>query len=208
MKNLRAMLQAALYDRMMRRTERLCLTRWRRELLTPLRGEVLEIGSGTGINLDYYPPQLSRLVLSEPDPHMRRKLEQRVASSPGRQVEVLGGHSERLDLPDCGFDHVVSTLVLCSVADVEQTLAEIKRVMRPGGSLVLLEHVGADDPALQRLQTRLEPAWKWLAGNCHLTRPTAQLLQLAGFRLDLERVEMSGAPRFVRPVIKGVALRS
>jgi len=202
------MLQAALYDRMMRRTERLCLSRWRKELLAPLRGEVLEIGSGTGINLQYYPPQLSRLVLSEPDPHMRRRLEQRVSSAQAHQVEVLSGHSERLDLPDSGFDHVVSTLVLCSVADVEQTLAEIRRLLRPGGSLVLLEHVGAEDPALQRLQACLEPAWKWLAGNCHLTRPTAQLLQSAGFKLELEQDLMSGAPGFVSPVIKGVALRT
>lgn len=204
---LRAFLQAAVYDRMMAKTERLCLGAWRAELLAPLTGDVLEIGSGTGVNLPYYPADLTRLVLSEPDPHMRGKLQQRLSAAPGGHIEILASAAEQHELPDAGFDYIVSTLVLCSVRDVEQTLREVKRLLRPGGSLVLLEHVGSDDHRLRRFQQRLEPFWKWFAGNCHLTRPTAALLAQAGFETQLQQVEMHGAPGFVRPVIKGRALR-
>lgn len=205
---LRAFLQAEVYDRMMAKTERLCLADWRAELLTPLSGTVLEIGSGTGINLQYFSSQLQRLVLTEPDPHMRRKLQQRVGEAIPAHIEILASHSEQIGLPDASFDHIVSTLVLCSVTHVEETLRELKRLLRPDGSLVLLEHVGSDDAKLFRFQRRLEPFWKWFAGNCHLTRSTEQILKQCGFETRLEQVEMRGGPRFVRPVIKGVALLS
>lgn len=200
---LRAFLQAAFYDRMMAKTERLCLGELRAELLAPLKGEVLEIGTGTGVNIPYYPDSLTRLTLSEPDPHMRRKLQQRLASSPVAHIDILSSAAEQHDLPDASFDHIVSTLVLCSVRDVGQTLREFKRLLRPGGSLVLIEHVAGEDPRLFNLQRRLEPFWKWFAGNCHLTRNTASLLEQAGFMTTLQQAEMCGAPGFVRPLIKG-----
>jgi len=211
MLKLRALLLAACYDRAMRHVERRCLARWRAELLTPLRGEILEIGSGTGTNLQYYAPQVKRLVLSEPDRFMRTRLQvqarRRRASL--RQVEIIPCRAEQIDLPAASFDHIVSTLVLCSVTDIERTLQELRRLLKPGGSLVFFEHVRADDnPGLYKLQKRLEPVWKWCAGNCHLTRPTGQLLEQAGFAIELERVAMQGVPAFVRPVIKGVAFRS
>lgn len=204
---LRAFFQATVYDRMMAKSERLCLAEWRTELLAPLSGEVLEIGSGTGVNLQFYPRDLTRLLLSEPDPHMRGKLEQRLADSPFPTVEILSSAAEQHELPDASFDHIVSTLVLCSVSDLEKTLQEIMRLLRPGGSLVLLEHVCSADSDLLQLQRRLEPFWKWFAGNCHLTRNTAARLEQAGFVTALQQVEMRGAPGFVRPVIMGRALR-
>lgn len=207
MLDIRALLQAAVYDYAMRNVEKRCLADWRAELLTPLRGEILEIGSGTGINLQYYSPECRRITLSEPDPHMRRKLNKRVSNGPLFQVEILASQAEQLDLPEASLDHIVSTLVLCSVTCIETTLVKLQRLLRPGGSLVLLEHVRADNENLLRTQKRLEPAWKWCAGNCHLTRATELLLQQAGFDTKLQKVEMRGAPSFVRPMIKGVAFR-
>ena len=207
--NLRAFLIATFYDRAMRSVERCCLGEWRSELLAPLRGDVLEIGTGTGANLQYYPQQLKRLVLSEPDPYMRGQLQARVNKLPFKQVTVTQCRAEQVNHPDASFDHIVSTLVLCSVSDVNATLKELKRLLKPGGSLILLEHVRADDNAgLLRLQKGLEPIWRWCACNCHLTRPTGQLLAQIGFETRLEQVEMKGAPPFVRPMIKGAAVRS
>jgi len=208
MLDIRALLQAAVYDYAMRKVEKLCLADWRAELLTPLRGEILEIGSGTGINLQYYSPECRSITLSEPDSHMRCKLNKRVSNGHLSQVKILASHAEQLDLPDASLDHIVSTLVLCSVTCIETTLAKLQVLLRPGGSLVLLEHVRADEEGLLRTQQRLEPAWKWCAGNCHLTRPTEQLLRQAGFDTKLQKVKMRGAPSFVRPMIKGVAFRT
>jgi len=207
--NLRAFFMASFYDLAMHNVEKRCLAQWRSELLSPLRGDVLEIGTGTGINLHYYSRRLNRLVLSEPDPHMRAKLRNRISGSAHEQAEVTGCSAEKFDYPDASFDHIVSTLVLCSVHDVDETLQELKRLLKPGGSLVFLEHVRAErDPALLKVQRKLEPIWKWCAGNCHLTRPTVQSLQQVGFETRLQQVEMKGAPFFVRPMIKGVAIRT
>ena len=208
MVNLRAFLIATFYDRAMRRVERRCLGQWRSELLFPLRGDVLEIGAGTGTNLQYYSQQLDRLVLSEPDPYMRRQLQARVNEMPHNQMTITPCRAEQINHPDASFDHVVSTLVLCSVLDIDATLQGLKRLLKPNGSLILLEHVRADENSgLLRLQKGLEPIWRWCACNCHLTRPTDQLLAQVGFEPRLEQVEMKGAPPFVRPMIKGVAVR-
>jgi SAM-dependent methyltransferase len=196
---------AALYDRALRRVERAGLGLWRRELLSGLSGRVLEIGAGTGANLDLYPPTVTELVLAEPDPHMRRRLAARAARC-GRRASVTAAAGEHLPYPDAHFDAAVSTLVLCSVDDPAAVLRELRRVLRPDGSLVLIEHVRAE-PASRRArwQRRLEPAWRRLAGNCHLTRDTAGTLAAASFDLSaLVADEMAEAPGIVRPVIRGV----
>ena len=199
---------AAAYDPFMRKSEEACLRAWRRELLAPLEGRVLEIGAGTGANLPFYPRSLARLVLTDPDRHMQRRLEEASrAGGAAPPVEVAPATADALPFEAGSFDAVVSTLVLCSVPDLARTLDEVRRVLRPGGTLVFLEHVAAEDrPSRLAWQRRLEPVWRRLAGNCHLTRRTDEAIRAAGFSFDrLTRASMQKALPFVRPTIRGVA---
>lgn len=200
-------LMALAYDRFMRSSERACLDAWRHDLLAGLSGAVLEIGAGTGANLAHYPREVDRLVLTESDRFMRDRLERRVRESGRRGVEVRDASADALPFADRSFDAVVSTLVLCSVPDVEATLAEVKRVLRPGGSFVYLEHVAAEDDASRLVwQRRIEPFWTRVAGNCHLTRRTGEAIRRAGFVVDTEaRESMRKALPFVRPTVRGIA---
>ncbi|MBK8994924.1 MAG: methyltransferase domain-containing protein [Myxococcales bacterium] len=201
-------LLAKIYDPFMRKTEEACLAEWRRSLLAPLSGEVLEIGAGTGVNLAHYGPDVERLVLAEPDPHMRRSLSRRVAAS-SRAVELLDAGADALPADAAAFDYVVSTLVLCSVPDLEAALGEIHRVLRPGGRLVFIEHVAAEDrPERLAWQERLEPLWVRIASGCHLTRRTDRAIERAGFGIAaITRQSVRKALPFVRPSIRGVAIR-
>lgn len=200
---------ARIYDRFMRVTEEACLGAWRAELLGGLEGEVLEVGAGTGVSLARYGPGVTRLVLSEPDPHMRRRLEARLATHAGAPVEVAGATADALPFPEGSFDAVVTMLVLCSVPDLEETLGEISRVLRPGGRLVFLEHVAAEtNPGRLAWQHRINPLWRRLAGNCHLTRRTAQAIEEAGFDVEeLRRESIRKAMPLARPSIRGWARR-
>ncbi len=198
---------AAMYDRVMTGVEEAGLSTWRAELLAPLSGTVVEIGAGTGRNLGFYPASVDRLVLCEPDRHMRARLAGRAAARHG--VEVSDAPAEALGLADASVDAVVSTLVLCSVADPDRALAEVRRVLRPGGRLVFIEHVAADDrPRRLAWQRRIEPLWRRVAGNCHLTRSSEQAIARSGLQLhDVTRASMRKAPAVVRPTVRGVALR-
>jgi len=195
---------AALYDRFMRGVEEACLTEWRTELLGDLEGVVLEVGAGTGTNLALYPPAVTELILTEPDRHMRGRL---LPAAGRRPATVLDAPAERLPFDDCSFDAVVATLVLCSVQDPGAALAGIHRVLRPGGRLVFIEHVAAADrPPRLVWQRRIEPAWRLVAGNCHLTRRTEEAIVESGFVIDhITRESMRKAPGVVRPTIRGVA---
>jgi len=197
---------ASLYDRIMSRAERACLGQWRQELLFPLRGRVLEIGAGTGINLAYYPPSVTSLILAEPDRNMRRRLAGRLLDQT-RRVEVIAATAEQLPFPDNSFDAIVSTLVYCSVQSPAASLKEAWRVLAPGGKLALIEHVGAiDNAVLCRWQRRVEPFWKRCAGNCHLTRDTLASLRSAGFACEaIRRDTLHGAIWLVEPIIRGIA---
>ncbi len=202
------LLLAPLYDRLTRPSEEACVSEWRHELLDSVHGEVLEVGAGTGANLPHYGAGVSRLVLAEPDRHMRRRLRRRFGEALA-PLELIEAPAEQLSVPDASFDAVVCTLVLCSVADPDQALAECRRVLRPGGTLVFLEHVAAhDNPERLRWQRRIEPVWKRLFGNCHLTRETAAAIQGAGFEVEeLQRQSMRKATPVVRPTIRGIARR-
>lgn len=195
---------AALYDRFMRGVEEGCLREWRSELLAGLDGVVLEVGAGTGANLDLYPPSVSELVLTEPDRHMRGRL---APAARKRSATVHDAPAEELPFAEGSFDAVVATLVLCSVRDPDAALASIHRVLRPGGQLVFIEHVAADErPSRLAWQRRIEPAWKLIAGNCHLTRRTEDAIVRSGFELGhVTRESMRKAPGVVRPTIRGVA---
>jgi len=200
---------AAVYDWSTQASEMACLRQWRAELLGELTGQVLEVGAGTGLNVPHYPPSLARLVLSEPDPHMRRKLEEKARAEHRGQAEVVDASLEALALPNDTFDAVVGTLVLCSVPRLDRALAEIYRVLKPGGRFVFLEHVAAEDrPRRLRWQRRVEPFWRVLAGNCHLTRRTGDAIATAGFTVvDIKHESMRKAWPLVRPTIRGVALK-
>lgn len=189
-------------------TEEACLRGWRAELLAGVEGDVLEVGAGTGANLAHYGPLVRRLVLAEPDRHMRARLAALVAARPpGVPVEVVDAPAERLPFADATFDAVVSTLVLCSVDDLPATLAELRRVLRPGGRLHFLEHVAATDrPGRLRWQRRLEPVWRRVAGGCRLTRTTGDAIAAAGFEVeDVTRESMRKALPVVRPTVRGRA---
>ena len=197
---------ASTYDRLLEPAEEACLRAWRGALIAELEGAVLEVGAGTGANLGHYPPAVSRLVVSEPDANMRGRLDAKTAGS-GKAAEIRSDGADRLDFPDATFDGAVATLVLCSVPDPARALSEIRRVLKPGGRYVFLEHVAAENkPDRLRWQRRVEPVWKRLMGNCHLTRRTEELILDAGFTIDrIERASMRKAMPLVRPTIRGVA---
>ncbi len=198
---------AAVYDRMMGGVEEACLRSWRRDLLRSARGDVLEIGAGTGASLPFYGDAVTRLVAAEPDPHMRRRL---LAAEPAGlpfEFEASVAVADALPFEDGSFDTVVSTLVLCSVASLEGSLREVYRVLAPGGQLLFLEHVAAEDnPGRLKWQRRVEPVWKRIAGNCHLTRRTEQAIIDAGFVTeDVTRESMRKAMPVARPSVRGRA---
>jgi len=200
-------LAASVYDRFMRGSEQACLARWRAELLQDVAGEVLEIGAGTGANLPHYPKAVTRLVLAEPDRHMRRKLQAKCASVGLPNAEICDASLGALPIASESFDVTVASLVLCSVPDLDAALADIFRVLRPGGCLVFLEHVAAEGkPARLKWQRRIEPLWKRLAKNCHLTRRTEQAISNAGFGIEwIQRESMRKANPLVRASIRGHA---
>jgi len=196
---------ARLYDPVMAGMERRGLARERARLLNPLRGDVVELGAGTGLNLPHYPAG-ARLVLTEPTPPMAVRLRERVARE-RPEAQVIEASAESLPLADASADAVVSTLVLCTVADVARTLAEVRRVLRPGGRLVLFEHV-ATGGGWGRVQRLLDPVQHFCARGCHLTRDTRRALEDAGFdTAGVVDALMPGAPPPMRPAIAGSALR-
>ena len=202
-------LTAAIYDRFMQKTERASLAAWRTALLADLRGVVLEVGAGTGVNVAHYPKAVTRIVLAEPDPHMRAKLARRVSAADDARIETSDASVDALPWADGSFDAVVATLVLCTVDDPARALAEVRRVLAPGGRLVYLEHVAADhDPARLAWQRRIEPFWRPIAGGCRLTRRTQDTIREAGFDVrDETRESARKALPIVRTMIRGVAYR-
>jgi ubiquinone/menaquinone biosynthesis C-methylase UbiE len=201
---------ATVYDAAMKKIEAACFSAWRAELLCDLGGDILEIGSGTGINLGYYPRNVKRLLLTEPDPHMRARLTEKTQEKNGWDIHISEVPAHELRVPSGSIDHVVSTLVLCSVASPENTLSEIARVLKPGGKLHFMEHVVAKDrPAIRRWQKLLQPAWKCISGNCHLARDTEQHIIDSGLSIaSIDRSYSTGGPVIVSPTIRGVAHRS
>ncbi|MHB1506161.1 MAG: class I SAM-dependent methyltransferase [Sulfobacillus sp.] len=151
----------------------------RKDLLAQARGDVLEVGCGTGRNLPFY-VRATTLTLTEPDPEMARRTRRRL-SMVSVPVQLVEAPAEALPFADCRFECVVSTLVLCTVKDPVAALAEIRRVLVPGGRLLILEHVQAHPGIWRVAQNLLAPAWKSLAAGCHLSRPSLALIETAGF---------------------------
>jgi len=202
-------LMAHFYDRFMRQSEEACLMKWRRELLHGTHGQVLEVGSGTGITLPLYPESVQHLVLSEPDRHMRGKLSEKIKTANAAAVDVSDATLDSLPFADGTFDFVTCMLVFCSVPDLSRSIAEVRRVLVPNGRLVFLEHVAAEDrPRRLRWQRRVEPIWKRVSGNCHLTRRTEQAIVDHGFELEqIQRESIRKAMPITRPSIRGLAIK-
>lgn len=177
------------------------------ELYGALSGTVLEIGPGTGSSLAFLPAEV-RWIGLEPNPAMHGPL-QREAERLGREIELRRGFAHDTGLPDHSVDAVLSSLVLCSVRELSRTLAELHRVLRPGGTLVYLEHVAAPRGTwLRRAQGAVSPAWRWAFDNCHPDRETVEAIEEAGFeRVQLRRFAGPLPVPFVRPHAIGVARR-
>jgi SAM-dependent methyltransferase len=183
----------------------------RQRLLRGATGRVLEIGAGTGSNLPHYGPGVRELVAVEPEPRLRAQAEQAARAAPF-PVTVVDGVADRLPLPDADVDVVVSTLVLCSVPDQATALAELRRVLRPGGRLLFWEHVRAEGVAVARLQRALDATvWPVIGGGCHCARDTAAAIASAGFAVEqLERFRFPDSRITVptTPQVFGSAVRA
>ena len=193
---------AALFDLQMRMMERRVFAERRRRLLADLTGDVLEIGAGTGANFEHYPAGV-RVTALEPDPYMLKKAETKLAALGRTNITVKQAPAEQLPFPDAAFDTVVSTLVLCTVHDVPLSLAEMRRVLRPGGELRFIEHVRGTG-FVGRTQDVIKPIWGYFGAGCNPNRRTEDALHAAGFDVSItERRKMMG----FLPLIRGTGIR-
>ncbi len=198
---------AALYDTVLAGSEKAGLSDLRHEVLAQAGGRVLELGAGTGLNLAHYPAGLERLVLTEPEPLMSKRLKAKLADSGRTDVEVVEAGADALPFADDSFDTVISTLVLCTVPSVDGALAEVRRVLAPGGRLLFLEHVRNADAKRARSQDRFNPIQRKIAGGCNCNRPTPDLLSAAGFTVQGLRTEpFRKAYPVVQPLAVGTAV--
>jgi ubiquinone/menaquinone biosynthesis C-methylase UbiE len=203
---------ASFYDRALKASEENGLGDMRRALLAEASGRVVEIGSGTGVNLDLYDDGIEDLTLIEPDPHMGAQLRERLAersadgaaSPPAR---LVAAPAEAIPFADDTFDTAVATLVLCTVPYPVASIDELARVLKPGGRLLFIEHVRSDDPGSARWQDRFEKPWRFVADGCYCNRDTEATLSASAFQI--EQVEQGVFPKslpIVRPLIHGTAV--
>lgn len=177
----------------------------RQQVCAGLHGNVVEIGFGSGLNVPYYPPSVTRVAAIEPADTGWRLARKRLDAAKV-PVERVGLDGQSLPLPDHGCDTAVSTWTLCTIPDVEQALQEVRRVLKPGGTFHFVEHGLAPDAKVQRMQHRLEPLQKRIFGGCHLTRRIPELLTGAGFTItELETFYEKGAPKFLAADSLGIA---
>ena len=159
------------------------LTAYRSRIVPAAEGRVLEIGIGSGLNLPFYSRNVAHVVGLEPSPRLLA-VARRVENTGCGSVEFIEGSAEAIPLNDASVDTVVTTWTLCSIPDVPRALRDMRRVLRPGGHLLFVEHGRAPDPNVMWWQDRLTPVWKHLSGGCHLNRAIGALIEDAGFQFD------------------------
>ncbi len=180
----------------------------RRLALAPARGETLEIGFGTGLNLPFYPANVTQLTVLDPAEMLAERVRCRIAAAPFPVSQWRLDAQGRLPFRNDQFDTVVTTFTLCTIPDLRAALAEMRRVLHPKGMLLFLEHGRSDSAVVARWQDRLNPLQNRLGVGCHLNRPIDQLLRDAGFLLpQLERIQLAQAPAVLRELYRGVAVR-
>ncbi|HJZ35542.1 MAG TPA: class I SAM-dependent methyltransferase [Solirubrobacterales bacterium] len=219
---------ARFYDRALRATEENGLGAMRGELLAGASGRVIEVGAGTGVNLDLYGDGVEDLTLVEPDPHMGAQLRKRLAeraedearagasidpadalAAPVKPIpaHLVAAPAETLPFADDTFDTAVATLVLCTIPDPVAAIDELARVLKPGGRLLFIEHVRSDDPGRARWQDRFEKPWRFMADGCHCNRETEANLRSSSFQIEsVDHGKLPKSPPIVRPLIRGTAV--
>jgi len=200
---------AGLYDRFLAKVEKEGLALKRAEMVAPAYGRTIELGTGTGLNLPHYPDAVTELVLTEPYPPMVSKLEEKVRDYPKR-VQLTVASAEKLPFDDASFDTVVAAMILCTVRNPDVALAEIQRVLKPGGQYLFLEHVRNPDPRIARKQDLIQMGWYWFGNECHCNRPTVETLENNGYLkiAELKQDKMPGAWEFIEAMIIGRAIRT
>ena len=179
----------------------------RKSLLGKVSGDVFEIGFGTGLNLPHYPSNVKRITTFDPNPGARRLAEHRIAKS-GIEVVHLSLNGQHLDLPDESFNSVVCTFTLCSIANVDSAMLEMRRILRTGGRMFFIEHGLSDDPRIQWWQHKLNPLNKIIGDGCHLNRIPTTTISNSGMRIDcLDTFYLKKAPKYGGFIYRGVAVK-
>jgi len=168
--------------------------RWRAQAAGGLRGRVVEIGFGSGLNVPHYPPDVQVILAVEPASLARRMAERRIAASPV-PVEHIGLDGQDIPLDDASCDAALFTFTLCTVPNPEQALTELRRVLRPGGTVHFVEHGLSPEPGVAKWQHRIEPLQRRLADGCHLTRDPTTLVERAGFVMERNEQRYSRGPK-------------
>ncbi len=182
------------------------ISQLRERVVEPAAGKVLEIGFGTGLNLPFYRPAVTSLTLLDSERLLPTRVKRRMDACRARHVVIAQTSAERLPFESASFDCVVSTFTLCSIPDVTAALAEIRRVLRPGGRFLFAEHGRSDSRSLARWQDRLNPLQQWWACGCNLNRPIARLIENSGLAIRaLDRSPLPGMPRLLLDMYVGVA---
>jgi len=183
------------------------LTKYRRTVVAAAHGRVLEIGVGSGLNFPLYGRQVELVYGIDPSPRLLAIARRRAAAS-GAPVELLLGSATAIPLADDSIDTVVMTWTLCSIPDPLAALREMRRVLKPNGKLYFVEHGLSPEPSIENWQHRITPAWRRMAGGCHLDRKIDELIRLAGFDLTNLHVEYAPGPRTMSYMYEGCACRT
>ncbi len=179
----------------------------RREILADVKGEVLEIGFGTGLNIPYYSENIKNIVTVDVNPKIHKLAQKRIQASQ-ITVDCRILNSDNLPMADNTFDSVVSTFTLCSIANVDRALAEVYRVLKPGGKFFFVEHGLSDEPKVQVWQNRLNPIQKAIAGGCNFNRNIKQLVENQFDTVSLQNVNEDSLPKITAYLYKGIAKKN